>query len=167
MVKSELDLGNGDDGGSESLGPGIRREPSFSRWCDDDDDDGSVQLDQQLGNGDISVEEDSDFELPSLNTNELQSRILDRDRFFHQKFQQRSTMDDDNIHRRGNGSEKYLSFDIEDKSERGTNDLDSCISVGGDGSLGRGSQNPINVANILKTLFLILMWYTFSLFLTL
>ena len=43
------------------------------------------------------------------------------------------TMDDDSVHRRGNGSEKYVSFDIEDKSERGTNSLDSYISVGGDG----------------------------------
>lgn len=177
MVQSEYDSENGDftgiddDVGSQSLGPGIRREPSFSRWCDDD---GSVQLDQQLGNGDISIEEDSDFELPSPQANELQNRALDRERFFNQKFQQRSTqmngigtMDDDSIHRRGNGSDKYFSFDIEDKSERGTKDINSYISVGGDGSSGKGSQNPINVANILKTLFLILMWYTFSLFLTL
>nr|KYP60863.1 Solute carrier family 35 member C2 [Cajanus cajan] len=121
MVQSELDSENGDltridDIGSESLGRGIRRELSFSRWCDDD---GGIHLDQQLGNGDVSVEEDSDFELPFPQKNELQGRALDRERFFHQKFQQRN------------------------------------------------SQNPIHVANILKTLFLILMWYTFSLFLTL
>ncbi|TKY46834.1 sugar phosphate/phosphate translocator [Spatholobus suberectus] len=176
MIQSELDSENGDfteidDVGGESLGPSIRRELSFSRWCDDD---GRVHLDLQLGNGDVSVEEDSDFELPFPQKNELQGRALDRERFFHQKFRLRSmpvngngSMDDDSVYRRGNGSEKYVSFDIEDKSERGTNGVDSCISVGGDGSLGKGSQNPIHVANILKTLFLILMWYTFSLFLTL
>lgn len=176
MVRSELYSENGDftvigDVGSESLGPGIRRELSFSRWCDDD---GRTHLDQQLGNEDVSVEDDSDFELSFPQKNELQSRALDRERFFHQNFQQRSmqmngiaAMDDDSVHRRGNGSEKYVSFDIEDKSERGTNGVDSYISVGGDGSLEKSSQNPIHVANILKTLFLILMWYTFSLFLTL
>ncbi|XP_020222317.1 probable sugar phosphate/phosphate translocator At1g06470 [Cajanus cajan] len=176
MVQSELDSENGDltridDIGSESLGRGIRRELSFSRWCDDD---GGIHLDQQLGNGDVSVEEDSDFELPFPQKNELQGRALDRERFFHQKFQQRSmlmnsagSMDDDSVHRRVNVSEKYVSFDIEDKSERVTNGVDSYISVGGDESLVKDSQNPIHVANILKTLFLILMWYTFSLFLTL
>ena len=176
MVQSELDSENVeftviDDVGSESLGPGIRRELSFSRWCDDD---GRIHLDQQLGNEDVSVEDDSDFELPFPEKNEPQGRSLDRERFFHQKFQHRSmqmngigTMDDDSVHRRGNGSEKYVSFDIEDKSERGTNSLDSYISVGGDGSLGKISQNPIHAANILKTLILILMWYTSSLFLTL
>lgn len=176
MVQSELDSENIDftvidDVGSESLGPGIRRELSFSRWCDDD---GRIHLDQQLGNEDVSVEDDSDFELPFPEKNELQSRSLDRERFFHQKFQLRNmqmngigTMDDDSVHRRGNGSEKYVSFDIEDKSERGTKGVDSYISVGGDGSLGKSFQNPIHAANILKTLFLILMWYTSSLFLTL
>ncbi|ESW18404.1 hypothetical protein PHAVU_006G038200 [Phaseolus vulgaris] len=177
MVQSELDSENGDftevdDVVSESLGPSIRRELSFSRWCEDDDE--RIRLDQQLGNEDVSLEEDSDFALPIPQKNELQSRALDRERFFHQKFRQRSmqtngidTMDDDFVHRRGNGSEKYASFDIEDKSERGTSDVDSYISVGDDESLDKSSQNPIHLANILKTLFLILMWYTFSLFLTL
>ncbi|WVY93493.1 hypothetical protein V8G54_032581 [Vigna mungo] len=178
MVQSELDSENGvtgvDDVGLESLGLGIRRELSFSRWCDDDDDgDGSIHLDRELGNGDVRLDEGYDFELPIPQKNELQSKALDRERFFHQKFQQRSmqtngigTMDDDFVHRRGNGPEKYASFDIEDKSEGGTNGVDSYISVDVDESLDKSSQNPINLANILKTLFLILMWYTFSLFLT-
>ncbi|KAL2322596.1 hypothetical protein Fmac_026975 [Flemingia macrophylla] len=176
MVQSELDSENGDltgidEIGSESLGRGIRRELSFSRWCDDD---GGIHLDQQLGNGDVNVEEDSDFELPFPQKNELQGRALDRERLFHQKFQHKSmlmngtgSMDDDSVHRRVNVSEKYVSFDIEDKSERGPNEVDSYIPVGGDESLEKDIQNPIHVANILKTLFLILMWYTFSLFLTL
>ncbi|XP_061376567.1 probable sugar phosphate/phosphate translocator At1g06470 [Gastrolobium bilobum] len=175
MVVSELDFEGVDltgihDDDSESLGSGIRREPSFSRWCDDD---GRVHLDQQLGNGDVSVEEDSDFELPFPQKNELQSRPLDRETFFHQNFQHSmqmngtATMDDDSIYRRGHGSEKYVAFDIENSSERGTVGVDSYVSVAGDGSLGKSSHNPISVANILKTLFFILVWYTFSLFLTL
>ncbi|BAT88958.1 sugar phosphate/phosphate translocator [Vigna angularis] len=177
MVQSELGSENGvtgvDDVGLESLGLGIRRELSFSRWCDDDDGDGSIHLDRELGNVDVSLAEGYDFELPIPQKNELQSKALDRERFFHQKFQQRSmqtngigTMDDDFVHRRGNGPEKYVSFDIEDKSEGGTNGVDSYISGDVDESLDKSSQNPINLANILKTLFLILMWYTFSLFLT-
>jgi len=177
MVKSELDSENGvctgvDDVGNESLGPGIRRELSFSRWCEDDDE--RIHLDQQLGSGVVSLEEDSEFELPIPQKNELLSAASDRERFFHQKFRHSmqtngiGTMDDDFVHRRGNGSEKYASFNIEDKSERGTNGVDSYISVADDDeSLDKSSQNPIHVANILKTLFFILMWYTFSLFLTL
>lgn len=171
MVQSELDSESSDFEGidgfdSHSLGSGIRREPSFSRWCDDD---GRVYLDEQLGNGDVGVEEDSDFELPFPQKNEPQSGPLDRERFFFRKFPQRSmqmngtdAMDDDSVYRRGNGSEKYVPFDIEYSSERGTVGVDSYISVGGD-----GSQNTISAANILKTLFFIFMWYTFSLFLTL
>ncbi|KAK7316733.1 hypothetical protein RJT34_00410 [Clitoria ternatea] len=175
MVQSESDSESGDfteinDVDSKSLGSGIRREPSFSRWFEED---GRVNVDQQLSNGDVSVEEDSDFELPFPENNELQSRPLERERFFHHKFQQRNIhmngtgMDDDSVHRRGNGSEKYVSFDIDDKSERGTNGVEPYISVGGDGSGGKASQNPIHAANILKTLFFVFMWYTFSLFLTL
>ncbi|CAJ1964495.1 unnamed protein product [Sphenostylis stenocarpa] len=175
MVLSELDSENGvftgiDDVGSEILSHGIRRELSFSRWCDDDE---SIHLDQQLGSGDVSLEEDSDFELQIPQRNELQSRALDRERFFHQKFEQRGmqmnvigTMDDESVHRRGNGSEKYVTFDIEDMPERGPNGVASYISVD-DESFDKSSQTPIHIVNILKTLFLILMWYTFSLFLTL
>ncbi|OIW13410.1 hypothetical protein TanjilG_19762 [Lupinus angustifolius] len=177
MVQSELDserfhFTEIDDVERGSLVRGIRRELSFSRWCDDDDD-GRVNFDQQLGNEDASLEEDSEFELPFPQKSELQSRPLDRERLFHLKFQQRTmqmngtgTMDVDSINRRGNGSQKYVPFDVENKSEMGTTG-DPNVYVGGDGSLGKGSQNPIFVADILKTLFLVLMWYTFSLFLTL
>ena len=177
MVQSELasegvDFTGINDVNNGSTGSSIRREPSFSRWCDDN---GTVHLEQQLGNGDVSLEEDSDFELPSPQKNELQSRPLNRERLFNLKFQQRrsmqmnfsGTMDEDSSYQSGNGSEKYVPFDIENKSERGTAGLDSSVPMGGNGSLGKGSQNPVSVANILKTLFFILVWYTFSLFLTL
>lgn len=173
-----------DDFDSESLGSGIRRELSFSRWCDDDNDgcgDGRVHLDQQLDDDDdddVSVEEDTDFELPFIiqkNEVQVQGKPLDRERLIFEKFQQQKSelmsgaiaMDDETVHRRGNGSEKYVPFDIEDIPERGTVGGDSYISVGSDGSLDKVSQNAIPAANILKTLFFILVWYTFSLFLTL
>ena len=177
MVQSELDSGNVDctgidDVSSGRLGSGFRRELSFSRWCDGE---GGVNLDQELGNAeDDSVEEDSDFELPFLQKNELQSGPLDRERLFHLTFQQRilhmngaSTMDEDSIHRRVNGSEKYVPFDIENGSMGGMISVDSSMSLDDHGSLGKSSRNPISAANILKTLFFILVWYTFSLFLTL
>ncbi|KAI4306060.1 hypothetical protein L6164_029371 [Bauhinia variegata] len=172
MVQSDLDservenivISNSDSGGLGS------REPSFSRWCDED---GVDHFDQQLSNTDASVGDDSDFELPFLQNNELESRTLGRERLLHTKIQQRSmhvngaNMDDDSIHLRHNGSEKYVSFDIEDGSERRPVGARSSPTVGSHGSLGKSSSNPVSVADVLKTLFFILVWYIFSLFLTL
>jgi solute carrier family 35 protein C2 len=173
-----------DDFDSGSLGSGIRRELSFSRWCDDDKDndggvdEGRVVLDRQLGDEDVSLEEDTVFELPFVEKNEVQGRVLDRERFSFDKFQLgrslsmngSSAMDDDTVHRRGNGSEKYVPFDIEDSPERGTvrsGGGDSYVSGGGVGPLHKSSEDTVPVANILKTMFFIFVWYTFSLFLTL
>ncbi|CAL0317486.1 unnamed protein product [Lupinus luteus] len=176
MVQSELDSDKVDYTGindvkSGSLGSGLRREPSFSRWCDD----GVVHLDQELGNvEDTSVEEDSDFELPFIQKFELQGGSLDRLKLFHLKFQQRSlhlngvsTMDEDTIHHRGNGSEKYVTFDIENESNGGITGVESSFSVDAHESLEKSVTNPISIANILKALFFIIVWYTFSLLLTL
>lgn len=145
---------------SKSLGSGIRRELSFSRWCDED---GRVHLDKKFGDADVGVEEDSDFELLFLEKDQL-----------HVKFQHKSihmngvgTMGDDSIYLRGNGSEKYVPFDIENGAVRGKVGVDSCISEASHGSFGKSSTNPISIADILKTLFFILVWYTSSLFLTL
>lgn len=167
-----------DDFDSGSSGSGIRRELSFSRWCDDDDNDGGdgrVILDQKLGDEDVIVEEDAVYELPFVEKNEVQGRVLDRERFSFDKFRKErsvpmngaSAMDDDSVYRRGNGSEKYVPFDIEDSPERGTVGGDSYDSGGGVGSLHKSSENTVPVANILKTMFFIFVWYTFSLFLTL
>lgn len=167
-----------EDFDSERLGSGfrsIRRELSFSRWCDDDNvvDGGGeerVVLDRQLGD-----EEDTVFELPFVQKNEVKERVLDRERFSFDKLQQErsvpingaSAMDDDSVYRRGNGSDKHVPFEIEERSERGTVGSGSYVLGGGVGSLDRGSENTVSVANILKTLFFVLVWYTFSLFLTL
>lgn len=66
--------------------------------------------------------------------------------------------------------EKYASFDIESASatER------SFLNLGADGSTSTSNHKvslqdleSFSVANVLKTLFFILVWYTFSTFLTL
>ncbi|KDO58615.1 hypothetical protein CISIN_1g041251mg, partial [Citrus sinensis] len=81
--------------------------------------------------------------------------------------------DVDSIHGERNRDEKYVPFDIENGSE--TDVSLSNIGVGGPGSFGNGNTLPpksktksvVSAADVLKTLFLILMWYTFSTFLTL
>lgn len=59
---------------SGTLGSCIRRELSFSSWCDEDE---PVYLNQALGVVE-AIEEDSGFELPFLKKNELQDKPLDR-----------------------------------------------------------------------------------------
>ncbi|GJT31929.1 probable sugar phosphate/phosphate translocator [Tanacetum coccineum] len=66
--------------------------------------------------------------------------------------------------RRANINEKRVSFDIENDSDGeskypNTNYVDNKVALA-------SSKNPIVVADILKTLFFILVWYTFSTFLT-
>ncbi|KAH9745823.1 putative sugar phosphate/phosphate translocator [Citrus sinensis] len=81
--------------------------------------------------------------------------------------------DVDSTHGERNRDEKYVPFDIENGSE--TDVSLSNIGVGGPGSFGNVNTLPpksktksvVSAADVLKTLFLILMWYTFSTFLTL
>lgn len=174
MVESDLDTekvecteANYAQSGSQESG--LRREPSFSRWCDED---GTVHFDRQLENTDASVEEDSDFELPMLQKGELENNILDRDRNHNTKSQKRNmrlnggdTLDDDSTHVGGTGNEEYLPFDIENSSEGEVHAIDSFMHS--HKALQPNSKNPISVSNVLKMLFFVLMWYTFSLFLTL
>ncbi|KAK7268001.1 hypothetical protein RIF29_20683 [Crotalaria pallida] len=76
-------------------------------------------------------------------------------------------MEEDSIHRRGNGNENYVPFDIENESARRTGGVESPFSVDGHRSLEKRIADPISIANILKSLFFIIVWYTFSLLLTL
>lgn len=67
--------------------------------------------------------------------------------------------------RRSNINEKHVSFDIENDSDEGskyphTDYIDNKAALA-------SSKNPVVVADILKTLFFILVWYTFSTLLTL
>nr|DAD37785.1 TPA_asm: hypothetical protein HUJ06_008426 [Nelumbo nucifera] len=159
---------------SGSHGPVLRREPSFSRWCDED---GIVLADYQSKNADVSLEE-SDFELPLLQEDGLQNGSLDVDTQKFSSFQQRRMhLDGGNvmgtvpIHVEGDEhGAKYVSFDIENRSESQAHLLD--INVDRSSSEGRretelNTQSSFSVAIVLKTLFFILVWYTFSTCLTL
>lgn len=176
MVESDLDTEKVEHveanyAQSGRQGSGLRREPSFSRWCDED---GTVHFDRLLGNTDETVEEDSDFELPMLQQGDLENKILDRDRYHNTESQKKNmhlnsgdTSDDDSIQVGGNRNEEYLPFDIENGSAREVQGVDSSISTHNHKELLPDSNNPISPANVLKTLFFVLAWYTFSLVLTL
>lgn len=179
MVESDLEIEEVSYKGinytqTGNQGPVLRREPSFSRWCDED---GIICSGCQLDNAEAGSE-DSDFELPLLQQGELENSVSDKERYQYSKFEKRTmqlnggnTMDGSSIHVRGNGNEKYVPFDIEDKPER---EIDfSNIGVDGSNSNGNhemsspNSNNSIDVVSLLKTLFFILVWYTFSTILTL
>ncbi|KAL1307460.1 hypothetical protein AAHE18_17G033900 [Arachis hypogaea] len=173
MVQSELDSDKGNfaritGGNSGRVGSVFGREPSFSRWCDADEE---VHFNWELGNArNDLVDEDPRFELSFHQ--ELQRGPLERERLFHLKFQHSilygaSYMDEDSIHRRVNGSEKHVPFDIENRPTGGLTHVDSSMSLEDHGSLAKSSRNPISMGYILKTFVFILIWYTFSLCLTL
>ncbi|XVF14549.1 hypothetical protein REPUB_Repub09cG0070900 [Reevesia pubescens] len=154
---------------SGNQGSGLPREPSFSRWVDED---GTILLECRSENTDSTVE-DSDFELPMLNQSELENRFVEGVRY--SKFSEQSmhlnggsTVED--IHG-GDRNGKYAPFDIENESA--VDVRSSNIAVSGANSTGNrkaltmNSNSSVSAADVLKTLFFILVWYTFSTFLTL
>lgn len=157
---------------SETQGSPLERDPSFSRWCDED---GRVHFEHGLENLDASVE-DSDFELPLLHQAKIENtNIIQYSNKFHNASMHLNggnTMDhENNIHNRGNEKEKYVPFDIENGSSREIHVLNSGVDgssyAGNREMLPPKSKNPVSAADVLKTLFFILVWYTFSTFLTL
>ncbi|KAI3465875.1 hypothetical protein Pfo_022538 [Paulownia fortunei] len=69
-----------------------------------------------------------------------------------------------------NQSESYVPFDIENDhiiDKRYTSSTNGLNHMDFQSLSKRDTENPISVADVLKTLFLILVWYTFSTFLTL
>ena len=178
MVESDLEIEEVSYKGisyiqSGNQGPVLRREPSFSRWCDEN---GIISSGCQVETAE-AVSEDSDFELPLLQQ-ELEHRGSDKERYQHSKFEKKSmqlnggnTMDGASIHIRGNGNDKYVPFDIEDKHEREIDfsniGVDGSNSKGNHETLSPSSNSSIDVVSVLKTLFFILVWYAFSTILTL
>ena len=79
-----------------------------------------------------------------------------------------STVED--IHK-GDRNGKYAPFDIENESVgdiRSSNiSIDGANSTSSPKALTLNSNSCVSIANVLKTLFFILVWYTFSTFLTL
>ncbi|GLT26707.1 hypothetical protein SLA2020_017530 [Shorea laevis] len=79
--------------------------------------------------------------------------------------------DDSSINGGEDGNKKYLPFDVENETVRdlrlSNNFVDGANSVGNHGKLAMHSRSSVSAADVLKTLFFILVWYTFSTFLTL
>lgn len=154
---------------SGNQGSGHRREPSFSRWVDED---GRIHQECSSENAD-SIVEDSDFELPMLNQTRLENGFVEGVRYSNSPDKSMhlnggSTVED--IHG-GDRNGKYAAFDIENESagdRRSSN-------IGVDGTnfttnlkaSTPNSNSLVSAADVLKTLFFILVWYTFSTFLTL
>ncbi|CAK9143604.1 unnamed protein product [Ilex paraguariensis] len=180
MVDSDLGIDNIECSGTCDIQSGdqklgFRREPSFSGWCDED---GILHSDHQLENADTTVE-DFDFELPLNQEIRPENGFLDGGRYRYSESQQRKTemsggeiMDVDvSTHNVGNEMEKYEPFDIENGPGRkvyfsnvgikGSNAMDSAEAST------TNIKSAISTVDVLKTLFFILVWYTFSTFLTL
>ncbi|KAG8659872.1 probable sugar phosphate/phosphate translocator At1g06470 isoform X2 [Manihot esculenta] len=192
--KREVDCTAVNHNSSEIRGSHIHRDPSFSRWCDEDR---NLHFERQLENSGASVE-DSDFELPLLPQERVEDGSVGIDIYqyknkFHNKIVHLSgnnTMDQEinvhtmdhevsihtmdhetNIHSRGKEKDNYVPFDIEDRSPmemRSSNSSDDAAdSFANHGKSSLKSKGPVSCADVLKTLFFILVWYTFSTFLTL
>ncbi|RZC64971.1 hypothetical protein C5167_008661 [Papaver somniferum] len=176
MVDSNLEVEKDDaielqDIQKESDRPVLRREPSFSRWFDED---GIIHFHRPSEHADETVE-DSDFELPFLQTEGQESKLLSKDRLSNPR----------NMHLNGNHTMpmvrthnhvdentnglNYVPFDIENESirELPVSDFDAHDSSSrGSYKTTLDTQNSLDMAIVLKTLFFILVWYTFSTCLT-
>ncbi|GAV61056.1 TPT domain-containing protein, partial [Cephalotus follicularis] len=170
----EVEYTGVDNNHSTSQGSNIRREPSFSRWCDKDD---GVHVDYELKNSDPSGE-DSDFELPLLDRGQLENRFVHSNKLEYSKILNGNmelnggnTMDDVYTHSGVDENEKYVTFDIENGSAKeesfSNSGTDGTDSIGSHGPSPPNLKSSVSVADVLKTLFFILVWYTCSTFLTL
>ncbi|XP_077252250.1 putative sugar phosphate/phosphate translocator At1g06470 [Tasmannia lanceolata] len=153
MIDNDLEIDKGGDIEVNEINkPFLRRELAFSRWCDEEGvghiDCAAVSLDDCSENGNLDIEQ---------RRMHLNSR----------HFMENSSV----VNIEGNGHGKnYVPFDIENESVR---ELPfSGFSVNGDISRrkqerSQAIQGSISTATVLRTLFCILLWYTFSTCLTL
>ncbi|KAK6134418.1 hypothetical protein DH2020_031850 [Rehmannia glutinosa] len=147
---------------------GIRREPSFSGWCDED----GIPRPARLINEEVN-EDDFDFELPLVQPHRPENKVLDGERFrssnFRRTMEHEGDIDGASTNGLRNQNESYVPFDIENDldTERYTSTTNSLNHVDYNHKSRKNAENPISVADVLKTLFFILVWYTFSTFLTL
>ncbi|CAL5406767.1 unnamed protein product [Camellia sinensis] len=143
-----------------SQGSSLPREPSFSGWCDED---GVFHTDDQLENVDLI--EDFHFELPLLQQGGLEKGHLDGE--------MNGENDKDGVptHDVRNANGKYVAFDIENVSEREQNfsnlGENGSNSMDNHGASHSHRKSAISAIDVMKTLFFILVWYTFSTILTL
>ncbi|KAG6473020.1 hypothetical protein ZIOFF_066927 [Zingiber officinale] len=141
----------------EDLKPSLRREPSFSRWCDEN---GILRPSAAEGDGSPRAssagKESEEFELTLLHQGRPDKvGSQDERQWRTHEFRQRSMLSGF-VNRDG---DKYVPLDI----ENGVHVSDSTAKLE---SLEQSRKSPISVAVLLKTLFYILVWYTFSTCLT-
>ncbi|KAL6553782.1 hypothetical protein OROMI_019455 [Orobanche minor] len=146
---------------------GIRREPSFSGWCDE----AGIQRPAQLKGEEVN-EDDFDFRLLLVHPHESKNKVLDKERLYSSNLRQTMEHTGDTDCASTNGlrkqNESFVPLDIEND-----HDIERYASTTGVLNhddyhpASRKEENLISVADVLKTLFFILVWYTFSTFLTL
>lgn len=166
--REKSELGGGDELSGGDLKSRIRREPSFSGWCDENGILYSGQLENKHANGD-----DFDFELP-VQQIRSEKAVVDKKKQDFSEGQQRMEISGDirEHHRRnlGNGSNNYEPFDIENGSRDDQNysNAGNCdANYINSHDISQKKMKLISAADVLKTLFFVLVWYTFSTFLTL
>lgn len=159
MVESE---GVEESASKDKKGFGILRDPSFSGWCDED----GILHPARIETEEVS-EEEFDFELPLVPEN----RTLDRQGLNSSRFRLKMESGGDISKASSNGTrnDSYVAFDIEGGQAIDRRDVSRTAGLNcadRDGVIKPKAQHPVSVADVLKTLFFILVWYTFSTFLT-
>ncbi|KAL0443791.1 UNVERIFIED_CONTAM: putative sugar phosphate/phosphate translocator [Sesamum latifolium] len=145
----------------------ISREPSFSGWFDED----GIPLPARLRNDEVN-EEDFVFRLHLVQPQGSENGVLDREGFNNCRHRMEHGGDTDGASTNGlrRQNESYVPLDIEnshDIDKTYTSSTSSYDRVDYNSPFRRNEENPISVSDVLKTLVLILVWYTFSTFLTL
>lgn len=145
----------------------ISREPSFSGWFDED----GIPLPARLRNDEVN-EEDFVFRLHLVQPQGSENGVLDREGSNNCRHRMEHGGDTDGASTNGlrKQNESYVPLDIEnshDIDKTYTSSTSSYNRVDYNSPFRRNEENPISVSDVLKTLVLILVWYTFSTFLTL
>ncbi|KAL3364219.1 hypothetical protein AABB24_013132 [Solanum stoloniferum] len=162
MLESELTIEKVEQSASDNF----RRAPSFSGWCDDNDTIHSAEL----GNAG-TLTDYFDFELPLVNQIGIGNGSVDVDTQNYNFKPRMKGGGDLTVASTANGKDRYVPFDV----ENGPRSNQTYSNVHGEGSTHLDHhdasqtkfKNVVSVADVLKTLFLVLVWYIFSTFLTL
>lgn len=162
MLESELTIEKVEQSASDNF----RRAPSFSGWCDDNDTIHSAEL----GNAG-TLTDDFDFELALVNQIGIGNGSVDVDTQNYNFKPRMQGGGDLAVASTANGKDRYVPFDV----ENGPRSNQTYSNVHGEGSTHLDHhdasqtkfKNVVSVADVLKTLFLVLVWYIFSTFLTL
>lgn len=179
MVASELssekvDCKETNSSTGANTSSGLRKDPSFSGWVDED---GGVHLEHQLEIPD-GRKGDLNFELPLLHHSDSGNRFSEG-RSYNQvpegglHLEGGSNMDESSLHHRTDVSEKFVPFnvDLATPSPRHVRtpktDANGPFSNGKVATLPSPARSSVSATDVSKTFILILVWYTFSTFLTL